>query len=141
VSVCCVLAGCKVLGREEQALHVLQDLLITMVGDVQKKQWGSMAGGEEWRRPWRRAHVPGEGSANMSGWDAHEHRGGVGVRLPYLIWPEVGRKEVVDGGTAWVFTGGDGGTVFCLLGCHRVVKKLLGSFYGLMWCCWCPWLG
>jgi hypothetical protein len=22
-----------------------------------------------------------------------------------------------------------------------VVKKLLGSFYGMMWCCWCPWLG
>jgi hypothetical protein len=21
------------------------------------------------------------------------------------------------------------------------VKKLLGSFYGMMWCCWCSWLG
>jgi hypothetical protein len=47
VSVRCVLAGGKVLGGEEQAPHDLQDLLITMVGDVHKKQWGSMAGGEE----------------------------------------------------------------------------------------------
>jgi hypothetical protein len=103
VSVRCVLAGGEVLGGEEQALHDLQDLLITTVGDVHKKQWGSMAGGEEWRRPWRRAHVPSEGPANVSGLDAHEHRGGVGVRLPYLIWPEVGRKGVVDGGAARVF--------------------------------------
>jgi hypothetical protein len=39
------------------------------------------------------------------------------------------------------FTSGNGGTVFWWLGCWRVVKKLLGSFYGMMWCCWCPWLG
>jgi hypothetical protein len=113
VSFQCVLAGGEVIGGEEQALHDLQDLLITMVGDVHKKQWGSMASGEEWRRPWRCAHVPGEGSANVSGWDMHEHRGGMGVRLPYLIWLEVGRKGVVDGGAARVFTGGDGGTAFC----------------------------
>jgi hypothetical protein len=138
VSVQCVLTGGEVLGGEEQALHDLQDLLITMVGDVHQKQWGSMAGGEEWRRPWRRAHVPGEGPANVSSWDAHEHRGGVRVRLPYLIWPEVGQKGVVDSGAARVFIGGDGGTAFCWLGCRRAVKKLPGSFYGLMWCCWCP---
>jgi hypothetical protein len=30
---------------------------------------------------------------------------------------------------------------FQWLGCRRVVEKLLGSFYGMMWCCWCPWLG
>jgi hypothetical protein len=99
VLVRCVLAGGEVPGGEEQALHDLEDLLITMVGDVHKKQWGSMAGGEEWRR----AHVPGEGPANMSGWDAHEHCGGVGVRLPYLIWLEVGQKGFVDGGAARVF--------------------------------------
>jgi hypothetical protein len=63
------------------------------------------------------------------------------VRLPYLIWPEVGRKGVVDGGAARVFTGGDGGMAFCWLGCRRAVKKLLGSFYRLMWCCWCAWPG
>jgi hypothetical protein len=123
VSVWCVLASGEVLGGEEQALHDLQDLLITMVSDVHKKQWGSMAGSEEWQRPWWRAHVPGEGLTNVSGWDAHEHRGGVGVRLPYLIWPEVGRKGVVDGGVARVFTGGDGGMAFCWLGCRRAVKE------------------
>jgi hypothetical protein len=42
------------------------------------------------------------------------------------------RKGVVDGGAAWVFTGGDGGAAFCGLGCRRAVKKLLGRFYGLM---------
>jgi hypothetical protein len=88
-----VLAGGEVLGGEEQALHNLQDLLITMVGDVHKKQWWSMAGGKGWRR----AHVPGEGPANTNGGGAHEHRGSVGVRFQYPIWPEVGRKGVVDG--------------------------------------------
>jgi hypothetical protein len=73
-----------------------------MVGDVhQEKRW-SMAGGEEWRWPWRRAHVPGEGPVNVDGRGAHEHRGGVGVQLRYLIWPEVGRKGVVDGEAARV---------------------------------------
>jgi hypothetical protein len=67
----------------------------------QEKQW-SMAGGEEWRRPWWRAHVPGEGPVNMDGRGAHEHRGGVGVRLRYLIWLEVGWKGVVDGEAARV---------------------------------------
>jgi hypothetical protein len=78
-----------------------------------------MAGGEEWRR----AHVPGEGPVNVDGWGTHEHRGGVGVRLRYLIWPEVRRKGVVDGEAARVFTGDDGGTVFCWLGCRRAVKE------------------
>jgi hypothetical protein len=27
----------------------------------------------------------------------HEHRGDVGMRLQYLIWPEMWRKGVVDG--------------------------------------------
>jgi hypothetical protein len=77
-------------------------MLFPMVGDVhQEKRW-SMAGREEWQRPWWRAHVPGEGPANMDEWGAHEHRGGVGVRLRYLIWPEVGRKGVVDGEAAGV---------------------------------------
>jgi hypothetical protein len=92
-----VLAGSEVLDGEEQALHDLQDLLITMVGDVHKKQWWSKAGGEGWRRPWRRAHVPGEGLANMDGGGAHEHRGRVGMRFQYPIWSEMGRKGVVDG--------------------------------------------
>jgi hypothetical protein len=48
----------------------------------------------------------------MGGWDAHEYRGGVGVQLPYLIWPEVGRKGVVDDEAARVFSDGDGGMVF-----------------------------
>jgi hypothetical protein len=30
---------------------------------------------------------------------------------------------------------------FRWLGCRRAVKKLLESFYRMMWCCWCPWLG
>jgi hypothetical protein len=92
-----VLAGGEVLDREERALHDLQDLLITMVGDVHMKQWWSMAGGEGWRRLWRRAHVPSEGSANMDRGGAHEHRGSVGVRFQYPIWSEMGRKGVVDG--------------------------------------------
>jgi hypothetical protein len=103
-----------------------------MVGDVHQEKWWSTAGSEDWRQPWRRVHVPGEGPTNVGGWDAHEHRGGVGVRLPYLIWLEVGRKGVVDGGAARVFTGGDGSTTFCWLGCRRAMKRLLGSFYGLM---------
>jgi hypothetical protein len=47
-------------------LHGLQELLIAMVGDVLEEQWRSMAGDERWRWPWRRAHVPGEGPANMN---------------------------------------------------------------------------
>jgi hypothetical protein len=113
----------EVFGGEEQVLHDLQDLLFSKVGDVHQEKWWSMAGGEEWRRPWRRVRVPGEGPVKVGGWDAHEHRGGVGVRLPYLIWPEVGRKGVVDGEVARVFTGGDGGTAFCWLGCRRAVKE------------------
>jgi hypothetical protein len=90
---------------------------------VHQEKWWSMAGGEEWRRPWRRVRVPDEGPANVGGWDVHEYRGGVGVRLPYLIWPEVGRKGVVDGEAARVFTGGDGSMAFCWLGCRRAVKE------------------
>jgi hypothetical protein len=52
--------------------------------------------------------------------------------LQYLIWPEVGRKGVVDGGAAQVSTGGDGGTAFCWLGCRRAVKEWLGHFYRMM---------
>jgi hypothetical protein len=46
-----ILASGEVTGGEEQALHNLQDLLISMVGDVHKKWWWSMAGSEDWRRP------------------------------------------------------------------------------------------
>jgi hypothetical protein len=80
-----VLAGGEVFGGEEQVLHGLQDILFSMVGDVhQEKRW-SMAGGEEWRQPWRCAHVPGEGPVNVDGWGTHEHRGGVGaIAVPNL---------------------------------------------------------
>jgi hypothetical protein len=47
MSVRCVLAGGEVFGGEEQALHDLQDLLITMVGDVHQERRWSMASGEE----------------------------------------------------------------------------------------------
>jgi hypothetical protein len=50
---------------------------------------------------------------------------------------EGGRRR--GGGSG--FTGGNGGMMFWWLGCQRAVKKLLGSFYAMMWCCWCPWLG
>jgi hypothetical protein len=60
-----VLAGGEVFGGEEQ---VLQDLLFSKGGDVHQEKWWSMAGGEEWRWPWRRAHVPGEGPANVEVW-------------------------------------------------------------------------
>jgi hypothetical protein len=56
-----------------------------------------MAGGENWRWPWRRTHVPDEGLANMDGGGAHGHRGSVGMRFQYPIWSEMGRKGVVDG--------------------------------------------
>jgi hypothetical protein len=46
-----VLAGGEVTGGEEQALHNLQDLLISMVGDVHKNWGWSMASDEDWRRP------------------------------------------------------------------------------------------
>jgi hypothetical protein len=50
------------------------------------------------------------------------------------------------GGVSTAKPSGRGGApraaaVFRWLGCRRAVKKLLGSFYGMMWCCWCPWLG
>jgi hypothetical protein len=56
-----------------------------------------MAGDERWRRPWRRVSVPGEGPMNMDRGGAHKHRGSVGMRFPYPIWSETGRKVVVDG--------------------------------------------
>jgi hypothetical protein len=55
-----------------------------------------MVDGKEWRRPWRRVRVPGEGLANMEGWITHEHHGVVGMLFRYLVRPEVGRKGVVD---------------------------------------------
>jgi hypothetical protein len=49
------------------------------VGDVLEEHWWSMAGGEEWRRPWRRAHVPSQGPVNVDEQGAHKHRGDVGL--------------------------------------------------------------
>jgi hypothetical protein len=60
---------------------------------------------------------------NRDGGGAHELCGSAGMLLQYLIGPEMGQKGVIDGGAARVLTGGDGGTVFCRLGCRRVVGK------------------
>jgi hypothetical protein len=46
-------------------LRGLQELLVTMVGDVLDEQQRSKAGDERWRRPWRRVIVPGEGPVNV----------------------------------------------------------------------------
>jgi hypothetical protein len=90
---------------------------------VLEEQWRSMAGNERWRRPWQRVSIPGEGPANMDRGGVHKHHGSVGVRFPYPIWLETGRKGAVDGGAARVSIGGDGGTAFCWLGCRRAVRK------------------
>jgi hypothetical protein len=71
-----------------------------------------MVDGKEWRRPWRRARVPGKGPANVEGWSAHKHRGVVGMRFRYLFRPEVGRKVIVGVEGASGFSGGRGGTGF-----------------------------
>jgi hypothetical protein len=78
-------------------LHGLQDLLCLGVGDVHQDKGWSMAGDERWRQPWRCTHVPGEGPANRDEGGVHELRGSVGMRFPYPIWSETGRKVVVDG--------------------------------------------
>jgi hypothetical protein len=46
-----VLAGGEGLAGEEQVLRGLQELLVTMVGDVLDEQWWSMAGDDGWRQP------------------------------------------------------------------------------------------
>jgi hypothetical protein len=69
-----------------------------MEGDVLEEQWRSTAGGEEERRPCRGVVVPGEGPANMGKQGAHEHRGSAGMLSPNLIWTEIGRRVVIDGG-------------------------------------------
>jgi hypothetical protein len=66
----------------------------TLVGDEHKEGQRSMVDGEEWRRPWRCARVPGEEPTNVEGWSAHEHRGVVGMRFRYLFRPEVEQKGV-----------------------------------------------
>jgi hypothetical protein len=82
-----------------------------------------MAGDERWRRPWRRVIVPGEGPANMNGQGTHELCKSAGMLLQYSIGPEVGQREVFDGGAARVLTGGDGDPAFRRLGCRRVAGK------------------
>jgi hypothetical protein len=67
-----------------------------LVGGGHEERRRSKVDGEEWRWPWRRVRVPDEGSANMEGWNAHEHRGVVGMLFRYLVRLEVGRKGVVD---------------------------------------------
>jgi hypothetical protein len=56
-----------------------------LVGGGHKERRRSMVDGEEWRRPWWRARVPGEGPANAERWSAHEHRGVAGMRFRYLF--------------------------------------------------------
>jgi hypothetical protein len=111
------------LAGEEPVLYDLQNLLSLGVGDVLEEQWWSMAGGEDWQQPWRRAHVPGEGPANRDGGGAHELRGSAGMLFPCPIWLETGQKVVLDGGAARVLTVGDGRVVFYKLGCRRVAGK------------------
>jgi hypothetical protein len=60
-----VLAGSEVLARDQRVLHDLRDKVHTLVGDGHKEGRRSMVVGEEWWRPWRRIHVPGEGPANV----------------------------------------------------------------------------
>jgi hypothetical protein len=78
---------------------------------------------------------------NMDRQGAHKHRGNEGMLLQYLIGPEMGQKGVIDRGAVRVFTGGDGGTAFCRLGCQKVVKEEQNCFWEMTWCCWCSWLG
>jgi hypothetical protein len=68
-------------------------------------------------------NVPGEGPANMEGQGTHKLRESAGMQMQYLIGPGMGQKGVIDGGTARVLTGGDGGAAFCRLGCWRVAGK------------------
>jgi hypothetical protein len=75
---------------------------------VLEEQWRSKAGDERWWRPWRRVIVPGEGPTNRDGRGVHELCGSAGMLLQYLIRPEMGQREVIDGGAARVLTGGDG---------------------------------
>jgi hypothetical protein len=116
-----VLTGGEGLAGEEPVLRGLQGLLVMMVGDVLDKQWRSKAGDERWRRLWRCIIVPGEGPVNMGGQGAQEHHWSMGMLLQYSIGPEMGQREVFDGGAARVLTGGDGDPAFCRLGCRRVV--------------------
>jgi hypothetical protein len=61
-------------------------------GDVLDEQGRNTAGGEEGRRPRRRAGVPGEGPANTGKQGAKEHRGEVRVRFPYPNWRGCGGR-------------------------------------------------
>jgi hypothetical protein len=79
----------------ENGSYMIYRMGRTLVGDGPEEGRLSMANGEEWRRPWLRARVPGEGPANVEGWSEHEHRGIVGVRFQYLVRLEVGWKGVV----------------------------------------------
>jgi hypothetical protein len=54
---------------------------------------------------------------------AHKLRESAGMLLQYLIGPERGQREVIDGGAARVLTGSDGDPAFCRLGCWRVAGK------------------
>jgi hypothetical protein len=65
---------------------------------VHQDQRRSTAGGEGWRRPCRGVIVPGEGLANMGEQGAREHWGSAGMLSPNLIWIEIGRRVVIDGG-------------------------------------------
>jgi hypothetical protein len=82
-----VLADGEVTGGEGLAWHNLWDLGGCLGGDVLDGRRRNTAGGEEGRRPRRRASVPGEGPANTGNQCAQEHQGEIRIRFPYLIWP------------------------------------------------------
>jgi hypothetical protein len=85
----------RFLVRGKRVLYDLWNAVHTLVGDGHKEGRRSMVDGEEWRRPWRRVLVPGEGAANVERSSAHEHRGVMGMRFRYLFQPEVEWKGVV----------------------------------------------
>jgi hypothetical protein len=64
---------------------------------VLDEQGRNTAGGDEGRRPRRRAGVPGEGPTNTGKQGTQEHRGEVRVLFPYPNWPRMWWKRVVDG--------------------------------------------
>jgi hypothetical protein len=97
VSVRDVLTSGEVSSGNGRVLYGLQDLLWLGVGDVHQDKGWSMAGDDRWWQPWRCTHVPGKGPVNRDGGGAHELRGSAGMRFPYPIWLETGRKVVVDG--------------------------------------------
>jgi hypothetical protein len=79
------------------AQHDLWNTGCWLEGDVLDEQGWNTAGGEEGRRPRRRAGVPGEGPVNTGKQGMQKHRGEVRVRYPYSNLPRKWWRRVVDG--------------------------------------------